>query len=103
VNVCNAAPVTPGQPTCVASGVIGSRTPAVIYSLGPNGATAAAQAKAIFEASGASADERENYNTNPRFFVAKPAVPAGADEFDDIVTFISLNVLYNRLVGANPL
>lgn len=103
VNVCNAAPVVAGQPTCVASGVIGSRTPAVIYSLGPNGATASSQPKAIFEASAAAADERENYNTNARYFVAKPAVPTGPNEFDDIVTFISLNVLYNRLVAANPL
>jgi prepilin-type N-terminal cleavage/methylation domain-containing protein len=103
VNVCNAAPVIAGQATCTAAGVIGSRTPAVIYSLGPNGGVAASQAKALFEASGAGADERENYNTNPRFFVSKPVVPSGANEFDDIVTFISLNVLYNRLVAANPL
>jgi type II secretory pathway pseudopilin PulG len=103
LNVCNAAPITPAQPTCQLSGVIGSRTPAVIYSLGPNGATAAAQTKAAFEVSAASADERENYNSTVNFFVARPPTPAGANEFDDIVTFVSPNVLYNRMVAASPL
>lgn len=104
VLVCSsAAGAVAGPPPACGTGVVGIRTPAVIYSLGPNGATAAGQSQAAFEASGASADERENYNTNPRIFVAHPAVPSGANEFDDIVTFVSLNVLYNRLVAANPL
>jgi prepilin-type N-terminal cleavage/methylation domain-containing protein len=92
-----------GPPPACGPGVVATRTPAVIYSLGPNGAAAASQSKAAFEVSGASADERENYNTNARVFVSKPAIPSGAEEFDDIVSFLSLNVLYNRLVAANPL
>jgi prepilin-type N-terminal cleavage/methylation domain-containing protein len=100
--ICGVAPAAPGAPTCD-GGVVAVRTPAVVYSLGPNGGIAAAQTQAAFEVSGASADERENYNTNPRIFVARQATPAGANEFDDIVSFLSLNVLYNRLVAANPL
>jgi hypothetical protein len=102
--VCStAAGAVAGPPPACGTGVPTIRTPAVIYSLGPNGAVAASQTLAAFEASGASADERENYNTNARVFVARPATPAGANEFDDIVSFLSLNVLYNRLVAANPL
>jgi prepilin-type N-terminal cleavage/methylation domain-containing protein len=100
--VCGVAPIAGGATTCDA-GVVSTRTPAVIYSLGPNGATAAAQTLAAFEASAASADERENYNTNWRIYVAHPPVPAGANEFDDLVSFVSLNVLYNRMIAASPL
>jgi|APFre7841882724_1041349.scaffolds.fasta_scaffold00893_8 prepilin-type N-terminal cleavage/methylation domain-containing protein len=100
--ICGVAPAALGATNCDA-GVVAMRAPAVVYSLGPNGGIAAAQTQAAFEASAASADERENYNTNPRIFVARPATPAGANEFDDIVSFLSLNVLYNRLVAANPL
>jgi hypothetical protein len=100
--VCGVAPIAGGATTCDA-GVVSTRTPAVIYSLGPNGATAAAQTQAAFEASAASADERENYNTNWRIYVAHPPVPAGANEFDDLVSFVSLNVLYNRMIAASPL
>lgn len=100
--VCAVAPVAAGATNCDA-GVVAIRAPAVVYSLGPNGSTAAAQTQAAFEASGASADERENYNTNALIFVARPPTPAGANEFDDIVSFLSLNVLYNRLVAASPL
>jgi prepilin-type N-terminal cleavage/methylation domain-containing protein len=102
VFVCGVAPAGAGATSCDV-GVVSARVPAVIYSLGPNGATAAAQTQAVFEASTASADERENYNTNAKIFVSHPAVPAGANEFDDLVSFVSLNVLYNRLVAASPL
>lgn len=100
--VCAVAPVAGGATTCDA-GVVSTRAPAVIYSLGPNGATAAAQTQAAFEASAASADERENYNTNWRIYVSHPAVPTGANEFDDLVSFVSINVLYNRMIAASPL
>jgi prepilin-type N-terminal cleavage/methylation domain-containing protein len=102
--VCSSSTgVVAGPPPACGTGVVAIRTPAVIYSLGPNGATAAGMGMTAFQASGASADEIENFNTNWRVFVARPASPAGAAEFDDIVNFVSLNVLYNRLVAANPL
>jgi prepilin-type N-terminal cleavage/methylation domain-containing protein len=89
--VCAVAPVAAGATSCDA-GVVAIRAPAVVYSLGPNGAVAPT-----------SADELANTDANALIFVARPATPAGANEFDDIVSFLSLNVLYNRLVAANPL
>lgn len=102
IRVCAVAPIAAGSTVCDVN-VVSVRVPAVIYSLGPNGATAAGQTQALFEASAASADERENYNTNPRIFVARPALTIAGDTFDDIVTYLSPNVLFNRLVAANPL
>ena len=67
--------------------------PAVIYSLGPNWATG-----------GTSADEAANLN-NDRVLVfhvrSDPGVASG--EFDDIVTWLSANVLYSRMVSAGQL
>ncbi|MBC7780146.1 MAG: prepilin-type cleavage/methylation domain-containing protein [Proteobacteria bacterium] len=72
---------------------------AVIYSLGPNAASG-----------GTSVDERQN----PNPFAAVPvdkafvsrvrgAVGAGAAEFDDLVTWLSPNVLYSKMVSAGQL
>ena len=72
---------------------------AVILSLGANGATG-----------GTSNDEIRNAKTatsyNDRAFVYHTPVPAGGSpnmEFDDIVTWLSPNVLYNRLVAAGAI
>jgi type II secretory pathway pseudopilin PulG len=68
--------------------------PAVIFSLGPNANTGG----------GTSADEAANLN-NDQVFVSHvrsdPGTPGG--EFDDIVTWLSENVLYNRMVAAGQL
>jgi prepilin-type N-terminal cleavage/methylation domain-containing protein len=67
--------------------------PVVIYSLGPNWATG-----------GTGADEAANLN-NDKVFVfhvrSDSSNPNG--EFDDIVTWLSKNVLYNRMVSAGQL
>ncbi|MFA5914616.1 MAG: prepilin-type N-terminal cleavage/methylation domain-containing protein [Burkholderiales bacterium] len=70
---------------------------AVILSLGANGATG-----------GTSNDEIRNAKTatsyNDRAFIYHTPVPAGSsDEFDDIVTWLSPNVLYNRMVAAGAI
>lgn len=67
--------------------------PVVIYSTGANGGT-----------SGTSADEAENPNPNPasktdRIFVSHESTPT----FDDLVVWISPNILLNRLVTAGKL
>lgn len=71
----------------------------VVYSLGKNAATG-----------GASGDESHNPNPNTsvpadRVFVSHipspPNVPGG--EFDDIVLWLSPNILYNRMIAAGQL
>jgi prepilin-type N-terminal cleavage/methylation domain-containing protein len=66
--------------------------PVVIYSTGKNGATG-----------GASGDEQENPNPNSadndRVFASHDRTPT----FDDLVVWISPNILYNRMVAAGKL
>jgi prepilin-type N-terminal cleavage/methylation domain-containing protein len=79
--------------TCGAATVLTSSAPAVIYSLGPNFATG-----------GVSADEQANLNLDPVFVFRVRSDPGTAGgEFDDIVTWISANVLYSRMVNAGLL
>jgi type II secretory pathway pseudopilin PulG len=71
---------------------------AVVYSLGPNSSVG-----------GISADEAANPNpnsvNNDRVFVfhvrSDPGTASG--EFDDIVTWLSANILYTRMVSAGQL
>ena len=71
---------------------------AVIYSLGPNWATGGTS-------SGESANPNPNSVNNDRVFVfrvrADPGTAGG--EFDDIVTWLSPNILYSRMVAAGQL
>jgi hypothetical protein len=70
----------------------------VIYSLGANAASG-----------GTSADEAPNPNpnslNNDRAFVSRVRAAPGASaaEFDDLVTWLSPNILYSRLVTAGQL
>ena len=65
----------------------------MIYSLGPNWATG-----------GVSADEAANLNNDPIFvFHVRSDAGSTAGEFDDIVTWLSANVLYSRMVSAGQL
>ncbi len=69
--------------------------PAVIYSTGKNGGYG-----------GTGADEAENPNPNStdndRVFVSH--TPTGSpNEFDDLVVWISPNILINRMVAAGKL
>jgi prepilin-type N-terminal cleavage/methylation domain-containing protein len=69
---------------------------AVIYSTGKNGASG-----------GTGTDEAENPNVNHtdtnKLYVSHPPSSASGNEFDDIVTWISPNVLANRMVSAGTL
>lgn len=74
---------------------------AVIYSLGKNGAS---------PAGGAGIDESQNPNPQTtvaadRVFVSHEPTAAGAPggEFDDIATWLSPNILYNRMIAAGRL
>ena len=100
--VCSSASaITPGPPpSCGAGAKLSSNAPALIYSVGKN---------ASEPTGGSGADEAQNPNPNGgsanRFFVShiKSEGTAPGGEFDDIVTWLSTNVLFNRMVSAGRL
>lgn len=83
---------------CVAAGTLSNTAVAVIYSLGANASTG-----------GTSLDEVQNPNpngmNNDRAYVSRvrSAAGAAAAEFDDLVTWLSPNILYARMVAAGQL
>lgn len=88
--VCStAAGITGSPPTCASGTALTSSpgVPAVIFSIGRNGG------------GGASPDETANLNGD-RAFVSRDFVQDG---FDDMVIWISPNILINRMVGAGKL
>jgi prepilin-type N-terminal cleavage/methylation domain-containing protein len=91
---------------CQAAGcatVISNTVPAVMLSYGKNGFGAITAASAVLPAP-AGADEAENTNSDDDFVSHSPSGPgAPAGEFDDIVSWLSSGVLFNRLVAAGKL
>lgn len=90
---------TPDSADCASGKALTNNAVAVIYSLGKNSATG-----------GSSGDE--DHNPNPQTTKSADRVfvfhePAATDstngEFDDIVTWLSPNILYNRMVTAGRL
>jgi len=77
--------------SCAAGSELANNAVAVIYSRGKNGAAAPV-----------SADEQANGDTD-RLFVSHTPTSAGANEFDDLVIWLSPNILYNRLIAAGRL
>ncbi|MES2739889.1 MAG: type II secretion system protein [Pseudomonadota bacterium] len=81
--------------------------PAVIMSFGKNGAGAVSeQGTAIATTSASNLDERQNASGAGTAFISRgmsenSAAPGG--EFDDMVSWVSPNILYNRMVGAQKL
>ncbi len=92
--VCTtSAGAVPATPACGAL-VPSFQTPAVVYSTGKNAVAA-----------GVGVDEVENGNAD-RIFVARPPTPfnpAPAAGFDDLVIWISPNILYNRLIAGGAI
>jgi prepilin-type N-terminal cleavage/methylation domain-containing protein len=95
--VCASASAN-GSGCSVANSILSATAPALIYSLGKNAATA-----------GNGADEAENPNPNSadndKIFVSHSpsASSASGGEFDDLVTWMSTNILLGRLVAAGKL
>lgn len=92
--VCNTAVGISGSgagASCASGSSLTANAVAVIYSRGSNGARAPS-----------SADEVANGDTD-RAFVSHTPSPAGANEFDDVVIWISPNTLYSRLIAAGRL
>ncbi|HMX15207.1 MAG TPA: prepilin-type N-terminal cleavage/methylation domain-containing protein [Rhodocyclaceae bacterium] len=92
-----------GHATCTTAGKLTDNAVAVIYSLGPNGRTGG----------GGGTGTGEQHNPNPNAaapaadpaFVSHPPTAAGSTdgEFDDIVAWLSPNILYNRMIAAGQL
>ncbi|OGA50520.1 MAG: hypothetical protein A3G24_22215 [Betaproteobacteria bacterium RIFCSPLOWO2_12_FULL_62_13] len=80
--------------TCGTAQILTTSAPVVIFSLGLNANTGG----------GTSADEAANLNGD-QVFVSRVRSDPGSTggEFDDIVTWLSENVLYNRMVAAGQL
>jgi|JI6StandDraft_1071083.scaffolds.fasta_scaffold40222_2 prepilin-type N-terminal cleavage/methylation domain-containing protein len=95
LQVCNTATniQTPGQltATCAPNTELATTAVAVIHSRGANGARAPS-----------SGDELAN-SDDDRLFVTHTPTPPGANEFDDLVIWLSPNILYNRLIAAGRL
>ena len=79
---------------CGTAQILTTSAPVVIFSLGLNANTGG----------GTSADEAANLNGD-QVFVSRVRSDPGSTggEFDDIVTWLSENVLYNRMVAAGQL
>ena len=76
---------------CAISSELANNAVAVIFSRGKNGASPPI-----------SSDEIAN-SDNDRVFVSHTLTSAGPNEFDDLVTWISPNILYSRLIAAGRL
>jgi prepilin-type N-terminal cleavage/methylation domain-containing protein len=99
LQVCSTGGGVGGPPPVCAPGSVLTRiAPAVVYSTGPNALSG-----------GTSTDEAENPNANSanndRLFVSRApgSVGAAGGVFDDIVTWVSPNVLFSRMVAAGKL
>jgi len=80
--------------------------PAVILSHGKNGYGATSdQGTLIANASGVNPDEQLNASSSTNFIAryASENAAAPGGEFDDIVTWVSPNILFNRLVAAQKI
>lgn len=95
--ICSTATGISGS-SCAVGAALANGVPAVIYAIGKNGASG-----------GTGLDEAANPNANSanndRVFVSHVPAPSSAPngEFDDIMTWLSPNVLYNRMVAAGRL
>lgn len=95
LKVCSTATniQTPGPLTasCAPGTELASNVVSVIFSRGKNGASTPV-----------SSDEQAN-GDDDRLIVYHLPSPTGANEFDDLVTWISPNILYSRLIAAGRL
>jgi prepilin-type N-terminal cleavage/methylation domain-containing protein len=85
--------------TGIAAGDCGSaialtqKAPVVVFSIGKNGATG-----------GIGADEAANGDNDPVFVSHDPApANAGNGEFDDLVVWLSPNILFHRMIAGGQL
>jgi prepilin-type N-terminal cleavage/methylation domain-containing protein len=92
LRVCNQSACT----TTLATGL-----PAILISHGKNG-LGAMNSGNTQNTGPTSADELQNTNGDANF-VSHTPTPPGANEFDDLVVWLSPNILYNRMIAAGRL
>ena len=95
--VCNTGTGASASGCTNAQSTLTSEAVAVVWSVGPNGATG-----------GASADELENPNPNgggnvDRVFVSRPRGSVSGAEFDDQMVWITPPLLFQRMIAAGQL
>jgi prepilin-type N-terminal cleavage/methylation domain-containing protein len=96
--------VTCPAPGCNPSYTYTTNAPAVVLSHGRNGLGAVSAATGSANPAPTGTDELENANGNATFVSRAPsAAGATAGEFDDVVTWLSVNILLNRMVAAGKL
>lgn len=100
-SVCaSATGITPTTCGAAVGNTLASNAPTVIYSVGKN---------AALPVGGTGADEGANPNPNGGtinpVFVSHEPTPSTAPngEFDDIITWISVNTLFSRMIAAGAL
>lgn len=96
LNICNTSAGSSPTACASAAATLTSNAIAAIWSLGANAATSG----------GVSADEAENseaFTGADRVWVMRTRSNVTASEFDDIVTWVSPLVLFNRMVAAGQL
>lgn len=110
ITVCTTAP-TPAGSSCPSAQRLATSVPAIVLSYGKNGYGSINANRAAGDttripcpAGGCSVNESENQNGDNNFVsrtITAVGTPAG--EFDDLVTWLSPNVLFNRMVAAGKL
>ena len=97
LNVCTAVPVPASNTACSpASTTLASTAIAVIWSLGPNAQTTGGT-------SAVEAENAEGLATADRIFIKRDLSKVVGSEFDDVITWISPPLLFNRLIAAGQL
>ena len=95
LRVCNTATGlsgSGGSAECAAGTKLTDTAVAVIYSRGKNGGVTPT-----------GTDEAANGNADRLFVSHTPTPASGGNEFDDLVTWLSPNILYNRMISAGKL
>lgn len=93
LSVCTSATGITATTCGGAANTLTGTAPVVIYSLGKNAPSG-----------GMGTDELANLNNDPVFVSHSPAPSTAANgEFDDIVTWISVNTLFSRMIAAGTL
>jgi prepilin-type N-terminal cleavage/methylation domain-containing protein len=89
---------------------ISSNIPAVVFSLGKNGYGALSATDYIPQSSvpASNLDEKQNIAANSTTYYSRTPTPPGTatalgGEFDDMLVWISPNILFNRMVAAGKL
>ncbi len=83
------------------SATLATQLPVIVVSHGRNGLGGTSSTN-VANPAAASADEQENTDADTDF-VMHTITPPGANEFDDLVIWISPNILYNRMIAAGRL